>query len=87
MKRKRSAAAFQCFVMVRCQIGDDMSAFGKHFVMMYSQSGSHAMPILDGNGEVELFITVSDAHASMQNHPYAQSFGYEVFCMGEGEAP
>lgn len=62
-----------------------MSAYGKHFVMMYSQDGNHAMPIVDGRGDVCLYITATDARNAIKDHPFAKAFGFEVFCMGNGE--
>jgi len=53
-----------------------------YFVMMYSQDGKTAMPILEGNKEnapVMFWDSEEDAHEDMINHPYASAFGYEVF--------
>ena len=55
------------------------------FVMMYSQNGKTAMPIVTEdeheNEVVKFWPTEADAHAAMKEHPYASALGYEVFEM------
>ncbi len=55
------------------------------FVMMYSQDGKTAMPIVTedahGNEVVKFWQTEAEAHVTMKEHPYANAFGYEVFEM------
>ena len=59
------------------------------FVMMYSQDGNSAMPIMESlendHEQVMFWPTRQDAHEAMIQHPYAQSFGYKVFNMGAEE--
>lgn len=63
-----------------------------YFIMMYNQQGTVAMPIIcndydedyDDEG-VMFFSTEEDARKLAMNHTYCQAFGYEIFCMGEGE--
>ena len=56
-----------------------------YFVMMYSQNGNIAMPIMDEElEEVFFWATEEEAKESMEKHAFAKSFGYEIFCMGEG---
>lgn len=62
-----------------------MSAYGKHFVMIYSQDGRTAMPMVDADGEVAFYVTVSDARQIAQKHALCLAFGYEIHCMGDGE--
>jgi hypothetical protein len=56
------------------------------FVMMYSQDGNTAMPIMESlendHEEVMFWPTEIEAHEAMTQHPFAQEFGYEVFTMG-----
>lgn len=56
------------------------------FVMMYSQNGNIAMPIMADMEmeEVAFFSTEQAARAMADDHGFASKFGYEIFEMGEG---
>ena len=59
------------------------------FIMMYSQSGEMIMPLVEddesGNSQVLLFASQREAHNTARSQHYCQAFGYEIFCMGEGD--
>lgn len=56
-----------------------------YFVMIYSQSGNIAMPIMDeDHEEVYFWKTEEEARESMEKHTFAKTFGYEIFEMGTG---
>jgi hypothetical protein len=57
------------------------------FVMMYSQSGNTAMPIMADMEmeEVAFYATEQEARDMADNHGFASKFGYEIFEMGTGE--
>ena len=59
-----------------------MSAIGKWFVMMYSQSGKHVLPLVDGNGDPELWDTEGDANDAAKDNPYANAFGFQAYEVG-----
>ena len=57
----------------------------EYFVMMYSQNGKSAMPIMDEElEEVFFWETEEEARQSMEKHHFAKNFGYEIFCMSDG---
>lgn len=62
-----------------------MSAYGKHFVMIYSQDGNLVIPMTKSDGEVALYITASDARIVAEKQALCLAFGYEIHCMGSGE--
>lgn len=59
-----------------------MSAVGKWFVMMYSQSGEHVMPLVDGNGDPELWDTEGAANDAAKDNPCANAFGFQAYEVG-----
>lgn len=56
------------------------------FIMLYSQSGRYASPIVDEADNVVFYPTADACHEAMADHPCAQAFGYEIHCMGLGES-
>ena len=46
------------------------SAVGKWFVMMYSQSGEHVMPLVDDEGDPMLWETEGAANDAAQSHAH-----------------
>ena len=59
-----------------------MSAVGKWFVMMYSQSGEYVMPLSDEDGETMLWETEGAAYTSAKDNPYANAFGFQTYEVG-----
>lgn len=59
-----------------------MSAIGKWFVMMYSQSGEHVMPLADEDGDPMLWETEGEANDEARAHPFANSFGFQAYEVG-----
>lgn len=59
-----------------------MSAVGKWFVMMYSQSGEHVMPLVDDNGDPALWHTEGAANDAARENPYANAFGFQAYEVG-----
>lgn len=59
-----------------------MSAVGKWFVMMYSQSGQHVMPLVDDNGDPELWDTEGAANDAARGNMYANAFGFRAYEVG-----
>lgn len=59
-----------------------MSAVGKWFVMMYSQSGEHVMPLVDDNGDPELWGTEAEANDAARENLYAKAFGFQAYEVG-----
>jgi hypothetical protein len=55
-----------------------------YFIMMYSQDGSTAMPIIEENGDVTFFETEEEARELAKEHHFCFNFGYEIFEMGTG---
>lgn len=56
-----------------------------HFVMIWSQDGRSAMPMVDADGEVAFYTTESDARIAAKHHALCLAFGYEIHCMGMGD--
>jgi hypothetical protein len=59
-----------------------MSAIGKWFVMMYSQSGEHVMPLVDENDDPMLWDTESAAYTAAKDNPYANALGFQAYEVG-----
>jgi len=59
-----------------------MSAVGKWFVMMYSQSGEHVMPLVDENDDPILWDTEGAANDEARSHPFANAFGFQAYEVG-----
>ena len=59
-----------------------MSAVGKWFVMMYSQSGEHVMPLVNEFDETELWETEGAANDAAKDNPYANAFGFQAYEVG-----
>ena len=59
-----------------------MSAVGKWFVMMYSQSGEHVMPLVDENDDPMLWDTEGAANDAAKDNPYANAFGFQAYEVG-----
>lgn len=57
----------------------------RYFIMMYSQSGETAFPMATEEEHVAFFSTVEEARDAANEHFIASNFGYEVFCLGNGE--
>ena len=59
------------------------------FIMMYSQNGKVAMPIIKtdehGNENVAFFGSEGEARSTAEDHEFCKAFGYEIFEMGMGE--
>ena len=56
----------------------------KFFIMLYSQKGDKAMPIVDENDDVIFFGSMKEAVKAMKGNMYAEAFGFEVFELGTG---
>lgn len=56
------------------------------FIMMYTQHGNNATPILKPGVEenVAFYKTEEEAREIADKHPFANAFGYEIFEMGTG---
>ena len=59
-----------------------MSAVGKWFVMMYSQKGTHVMPLVDDDDEVMLWETEGEANDAAKDNLYANAFGFQAYEVG-----
>jgi len=59
-----------------------MSAVGKWFVMMYSQSGNHVLPLVDDEGDPMLFETEGSANDSARENNFANAFGFQAYEVG-----
>ena len=60
-----------------------MTAAGKWFVMMYSQSEEYVMPLADGDDNVLLFKSELDAKNAGRRHHFASAFGFFVRQVGD----
>lgn len=60
-----------------------MTAAGKWFVMMYSQSGKYVMPLVDEDDNVLLFKSELDAKNAGRRHHFAITFGFFVRQAGD----
>ena len=56
-----------------------MNATGKWFVMMYSQSGEHVLPLTDDNGDPMLWETEDAANDGAKTNPYANALGFQAY--------
>lgn len=54
------------------------------FVMLHCQNGS-ATVMTDDQGEVAFYETKEDADYAAFENMLGKAFGWEVFCMGNGE--
>ena len=59
-----------------------MSAVAKWFVMVYSQSGEHVMPLVSDDGDPVLFDTEDAARKCADEHHFASAFGFDVYGVG-----
>lgn len=59
-----------------------MSAIGKWFVMMYSQSGNHVLPIVDEEGDPILWDTEGEANDAARQLPFPNAFGFQAYEVG-----
>lgn len=57
---------------------------GDYFVMLNCQRGGIA-PMVDENGDVEMFESFEEAKEVAEDNLLGDSFGFEVFCRGCGE--
>lgn len=58
-----------------------------YFIMIWSQDGRMAMPMIDKDSpdDVAFYHTEEDARTMAKQHALCQAFGYEIHCMGMGE--
>lgn len=63
-----------------------MSAVGKWFVMMYSQSGAHVLPLVDDEGDPMLFDTEGAANDAARDNAFANAFGFQAYLVGGEQA-
>lgn len=57
----------------------------RFFIMIYSQDGDTAMPMIDVDselGDVKFFGTEDEAREVGNNHPFASVMGFDIFEMG-----
>lgn len=54
------------------------------FIMLRTQRGDKAMPIVDENEEVMFYESEEEAISAMKGHAYAEAFGFEIFELGTG---
>ena len=59
-----------------------MSAVGKWFVMMYSQSGEHVMPLVDDEGDPMLWASEGAANDAAKDNAFANAFGFQAYEVG-----
>lgn len=58
------------------------SAVGKWFVMMYSQSGAHVLPLVNDDGDPMLFDTEGAANDTARDNHFANAFGFQAYLVG-----
>jgi len=59
----------------------------RFFIMIYSQDGESALPMVEGDGnDVKFFDSKEDARIAGSEQICAQAFGFEIFEMGQGES-
>ena len=58
------------------------SAVGKWFVMMYSQSGKHVMPLVDDDDNPMLWESEGAANDAARENNYANAFGFQAYEVG-----
>jgi hypothetical protein len=54
-----------------------------YFIMMYSQSGKSAMPMVDDFEDVLFFETEQEARTCANEHDFCKALGFEVFDMDD----
>lgn len=59
-----------------------MSAVGKWFVMAYSQSGEHIVPLVDDNNDPMLWDTEGAANDAASDNAFAHAFGFQAYEVG-----
>jgi hypothetical protein len=59
-----------------------MSATGKWFVMMWSQSGERVMPLVDDNDDPMLWDTEGEANDAARDNAFANAFGFQAYEVG-----
>jgi len=59
-----------------------MSAVGKWFVMMYSQSGECVMPLVDDDDLTMLWDTEGTANDAARDNPFSHAFGFQAYQVG-----
>ena len=59
-----------------------MSAVGKWFVMMYSQSGEHVLPLVDDDDNPMLWETEGAANDAARDNIFANAFGFQAYEVG-----
>jgi len=57
---------------------------GDYFVMLNCQRGG-ITPMVDENGDVEMFESFEEAKEVAEDNLLGMAFGFEVFCLGCGE--
>ena len=60
----------------------ETGAIGKWFVMMYSQSGNHVLPLVDDEGDPMLFGTEGAANDCAKDNVFANAFGFQAYEVG-----
>ena len=53
-----------------------------YFVMVYDQDGESAQPLVDDNGAMRFWDSMTEACIAGHEHFYASRFGFEVHEMG-----
>jgi hypothetical protein len=58
-----------------------------YFIMLINPNGEGAEPMMDSEkeNEVAFYSTKDEAQEVCHDHSWAQAFGYEIFCLGNGE--
>lgn len=55
-----------------------------YFVMLYNQSGSRLVPLLDESGMLAMYATVEEAKHAAKRTVFGEHFGYDIFEAGYG---